>query len=221
MASLALRSGTSQLAGAQRARCSKRTPLRVACSAGQVAPTSQYTRVRLKARSDCELFVSWSPKFKYNALGGGGWGTVTDLGDGKLQLTFDPSTLVIPDLSFRTAYLFGLLPIPPPLNIAIRPAELQGVLDTRTGEMNLSFKSDFHFSAGSFYVPPSLRVECVLTTETSQGPKLGATGKRLVNNSGILVGSAPVSPVGDAFLDTFLQLPNDALAVMSCDFFFE
>lgn len=69
--------------------------------------------------------MSFYPRFKYNAVGGGGWGTVTDLGDGKLHLNFDTSVLVIPDMSYRTATLMGLLPMPPPLNIAIKPVSLE------------------------------------------------------------------------------------------------
>ncbi|KXZ42642.1 hypothetical protein GPECTOR_128g545 [Gonium pectorale] len=191
-------------------------------NASALAAAGQYTKVRLKTRQDCELAVSFYPRFRYNALGGGGWGTVTDLGDGKLHLSFDTSVLVIPDMSYRTATLMGLLPIPPPLNIAIRPVSLEGVLDTRSGEVNLNFESDFYFTASSLYTPPGLKIRTVLTTESTRGAAgLSATGRRLVGGSGVLVGTATVERVGDAFMDTFLQLPNDALAVMSCDFLFE
>lgn len=71
-----------------------------------------------------QLGISFYPRFRYNAVGGGGWGTVTHLADGKLQLVFDTSVLVIPDFSYRTASLFGL-PIPPPLNITIKPLRLE------------------------------------------------------------------------------------------------
>ncbi|PNH07645.1 hypothetical protein TSOC_005881 [Tetrabaena socialis] len=125
---------------------------------------TQYSRVRLKTRQDCELGVSFYPRFRYNALGGGGWGTVTDIGDGKLQLVFDASVLVIPDMSYRTAMLLGLLPIPPPLNIAIKPVSLEGILDTVTGEVNLNFESDFLFTAGPIYQPPGLKGLAALAT---------------------------------------------------------
>lgn len=36
-----------------------------------------------------------------------------------------------------------------------------------------------------------------------------------------LVGVATVEPTGDGFLDGFLMLPNDALAVMSAELMFE
>jgi hypothetical protein len=46
-------------------------------------------QVKLNTTSACELAVSVYPMFSYNAAGGGGSGTVTDLGNGKLQLIFD------------------------------------------------------------------------------------------------------------------------------------
>lgn len=165
--------------------------------------------------------MSFYPRFRYNAVGGGGWGTVTNLGDGKLHLNFDTSVLIIPDMSYRTATLMGLLPIPPPLNIAIKPRSLEGVLDQVTGEVNLNFESEFYFTAGPIYQPPALKIRTVLTTEGTQGRTLSATGQRLVGNSGVLVGTATVERTGDGLMDNFLQLPADALAVMSCEFMFE
>ncbi len=69
--------------------------------------------------------------------------------------------------------------------------------------------------------PACPQIRTVLTTESTKGMHLTASGRRLVGNSGVLVGTATVEKVGDMFMDTFLQLPNDALAVMSCDFVFE
>lgn len=62
------------------ARLSPRTKKRGLVVAAKAAATHQYNRVRLQTRQDCELAVSFYPRFQYNALGGGGWGTVTDLG---------------------------------------------------------------------------------------------------------------------------------------------
>jgi hypothetical protein len=62
--------------------------------------------------------------FKYNAAGGGGSGTVQQLDGDLCRLTFDASTLAIPDLNYKTASVLGL-PIPPPLNIAIVPSKLE------------------------------------------------------------------------------------------------
>lgn len=186
----------------------------------QELEVKKYTRVRLKTKNDCELGISFYPRFRYNAVGGGGWGSVTDLGNGKLQLVFDTTVLVIPDFSFRTASMFGL-PVPPPLNIAIKPLRLEGVLDQNTGEVNLNFDADFYFSAGPVYSAPALQVRTVLTTEFTQGARLSANGRRLTSNAGLLVGTATVARVSDPFMDNFLQLPADALAVMNAEFEFE
>ncbi|GLC34977.1 hypothetical protein PLESTB_001184800 [Pleodorina starrii] len=221
MASLRLSATCRHVDRRPLARSAAAPTRRTVMVAAQASAAQQYTRVRLKTRQDCELAVSFYPRFRYNALGGGGWGTVTDLGDGKLHLSFDTSVLVIPDMSYRTATLMGLLPIPPPLNIAIRPVSLEGILDQTTGEVNLNFESDFYFTAGTIYQPPGLKIRTVLTTESTRGRSLSASGRRLVDNSGVLVGTATVEAVGDVFMDNFLQLPNDALAVMSCDFVFE
>lgn len=43
---------------------------------------------------------------------------------GTLFLRFDTSSLLIPDLNYKTASIFGI-PIPPPLNIAITPVRLE------------------------------------------------------------------------------------------------
>lgn len=81
-------------------------------------------QARIKTRSDCELAVSWYPRFSYDAGGGGGWTSdVQRLPDGRFSVAFDPMTLQIPDLNYTTARIFGI-PIPPPLNIAILPTKL-------------------------------------------------------------------------------------------------
>jgi hypothetical protein len=46
-------------------------------------------QVKLITAADCQLAVSIYPKFAYNASSGGGTGTVQQLGDNKLQITFD------------------------------------------------------------------------------------------------------------------------------------
>lgn len=68
--------------------------------------------------------MSWYPRFSYDAGGGGGWTSdVQRLPDGRYSVAFDPMTLLIPDLNYATARIFGI-PIPPPLNIAILPTKL-------------------------------------------------------------------------------------------------
>ncbi|KAF6262445.1 hypothetical protein COO60DRAFT_1699303 [Scenedesmus sp. NREL 46B-D3] len=152
------------------------------------------TKVKLITASDCQLAVSRYPKFAYNASSGGGWGTVQQLGDNKLRITFDTTELLIPDLNWRTASVLGL-PIPPPLNIAIRPNKFEGVLDLGTGQLDMNFSADFDFTHSAGHIHK-------------------ADGQRLSNGQVKLVGVARVAKVDDAFLSTFLMLPTDALAVM-------
>ncbi|MEW5314736.1 MAG: hypothetical protein WDW38_006208, partial [Sanguina aurantia] len=133
-----------------------------------------------------------------------------------LFLRFDTSSLLIPDLNYKTASIFGI-PIPPPLNIAITPVRLEGTLDPATGFVSLNFDAEFRFTATSLYTPPALIVNTLLSTEPVQGRRLGGAGRRLVDNAGCLVGVSNVVPVNDAFLDAFLLLPNDALAVLSAE----
>jgi hypothetical protein len=182
--------------------------------------TQTYTRATLRTTDACELAVSVYPFFRYKAAGGGGDATVAAADDAPssstLNLSFDASTLRIPALDFRTAFLFGLVPIPPPLRIAIEPRELSGTFDPTTGACDLTFDAEFCFSAGPLYKAPPLRVQTVLTTSTSTGARLSGQGRRWDKSTSSvrLAGVARVPKTGDAFLDAFLMLPNDALAVL-------
>mmetsp|Transcript_7349 Transcript_7349/g.18236 ORF Transcript_7349/g.18236 Transcript_7349/m.18236 type:complete len:237 (-) Transcript_7349:358-1068(-) len=211
--------------------CQRRTARSVkVCAAAADAPstsgraipidTATVRRVKLRTQKNCELAVSVYPMFAYNALGGGGWATVTDEGQGIVRVQFDADGLVIPPLCWKTASIFGV-PIPPPLNIAIKPQRLEGTMNTITGEVNLNFDAEFEFTAGPLYKAPPLVVKTLLTTGTTQGRFRKATGSPVVNGVGKLVGAATVEKTGDAFMDTFLMLPTDALAIMVADFAFE
>lgn len=95
-------------------------------------------QVFLKTLADCQLAVSVFPTFSYNAADGGGSGSVRPGPDGRLQLTFDPASLVIPPINYQHAAILGV-PVPPPLNIAIVPRRLEGFLDPATGRCELEF----------------------------------------------------------------------------------
>eukprot|EP00775_Hariotina_reticulata_P001609 gene1609-1949_t len=151
--------------------------------------------------------------FSYNAEGGGGTAAVQQLPGNKLKITFNAQELLIPALNWRTASVLGI-PIPPPLNIDIKPKLFEGVLDLATGRMDMEFDASFDFSIGTLYRAPSLAVRTTLTTEHSAGQIHEADGQRLQDGSVMLVGVARVPEVEDAFLNTFLMLPTDALAVM-------
>lgn len=62
--------------------------------------------------------------FAYDASSGTGLGEVKPLGEGKVSMEFDPATIDIPALNFRTTRVLGL-PIPPPLKIVIDASELK------------------------------------------------------------------------------------------------
>jgi hypothetical protein len=180
----------------------------------------------LQTLSDCQLAVSIYPTFSYNASGGGGTATVTPSSSNNsddlpllLNITFDPTTLNIPAIQSSTTSILGL-PLPPPLKIAIIPQTLKGTLNQQTGEAALEFLAEFRFSAGPLYTAPPLVVSTTLTTEHSEGLLRQGDGIRLGRNSSDnnkikLVGVARVPRTSDAFLNSFLMLPTDALAVLS------
>lgn len=68
--------------------------------------------------------------FAYDASSGTGLGAVQPLDAGRVSMEFDPATIDIPALDFRTTKVLGL-PIPPPLKISINASELK-VLVCRT-----------------------------------------------------------------------------------------
>lgn len=65
--------------------------------------------VALRTLSDCQLAVSVYPTFSYNAAGGGGSGTVTQGADGRLNVVFDPTSLVIPSITYKTSKVWRKL----------------------------------------------------------------------------------------------------------------
>ena len=164
----------------------------------------------------CELVIGRYPRFRYDASGGGGPVTVGPReAAGWEPLAFDPSTLEIPPLSGRTTRLLGL-PLPPGLAIAIEPQQLQGRWHPGSGAVELQFRSRFLFTVGSLYRAPDLIVACQLTTAQVQGRRHRASGRPL-SAEGVLrlVGVATVVPTGDVWLDRFLGLPEQALAVLN------
>lgn len=98
------------------------------------------------------------------------------------------------------------------------PQRLEGTLDPATGRVDLDFLASFEFTAGPLYTAAPLTVATTLTTETSDGQLRRGTGERLAaDGHARLVGVARVPTTGDAFLDTFLMLPTDCLAVLSAE----
>lgn len=86
-------------------------------------------QVKLLTGADCELAVAFYPMFAYDASSGTGLGTLQPLDEGRVSMAFDPATIDIPALDFRTTKVLGL-PIPPPLKIAINASELKVLVCT-------------------------------------------------------------------------------------------
>jgi len=174
------------------------------------------SKVMLSTLADCKLAVSVYPTFSYDASGGGGVATLRDLGDGKYFASWDANQLDIPPLDYRSTKVLGI-PIPPPLKIVIKPKSLEGVIDMETGKADLDFVASFEFEAGLYHAKP-LSVATTLTTETSSGDLLQGAGEKIhAQGKARLVGVAQVPKTGDGFLDSFLMLPSEALAVLSAD----
>lgn len=178
---------------------------------------------RLDTLRDCSLAVSIYPQFAYNASGGGGRGKVVAVDGDVLTVEFDASSLRIPPIDYRSTKVVGV-PIPPPLRIEIIPKELKGTVNVRTGEANLDFDARFQFDAGSLYHAAPLSIVTRLSSEGSTGRMLRGSGERLGGAEGgrvKLAGVASVPKTGDGFLDGFLMLPSEALAVLSAEIRFD
>lgn len=175
-------------------------------------------RWQLSTLVGCSLAIGGYPRFSYNASGGGGLSSPQTSGSN--ALCFPADQLHIPPLDWRSTRFLGL-PLPPGLSIAIAAEQLEGDLDPASGHMQLHFRARFRFrigiAAASLYTAPDLLVTTTLTTGLSQGQRHRASGRqRNAAGDALLVGIARVEPSGDAWLDRFLGLPDEALAELHC-----
>jgi len=175
---------------------------------------------RLHTLAGCELVIAGYPRFTYNALGGCAAGNCSPNANGELELQFASEHTAIPPLNGRSTRFLGL-PLPPGLSIAIHPEALSGRVDPGSGRVTLQFRSRFRFQlrAGTtvHYQAPDLVVDTQLTTETISSQRHQRQGRRLDhNNRAVLVGTALITPCGESWLDRFLGLPDEALAVLEC-----
>ncbi|KAF7133156.1 hypothetical protein RHSIM_Rhsim09G0195900 [Rhododendron simsii] len=180
-------------------------------------PETDASSVKFKTLGGCKLGISRYPDFEYNADGGKGTGRkiVDDDSNGEFSVGFDVKTLYIPPLMSATTRFLGL-PLPPFLKIDIVPELFEGIINQKSGKVDLQFKAKFWFSIGSVYKAPPLMVETVLTSEESKGTLRSGRGERL-NEEGKcrLVGVATVEPIDDFLMDSFLGLPTECLAVLN------
>lgn len=175
---------------------------------------------RLDTLAGCELVIAGYPRFTYNATGGCAPGECNPSAGGALELRIAHEQTTIPPLHWRTTRFLGL-PLPPGLSIAIQPEALSGSVDAQSGEVTLHFCSRFRFQLSAagvrIYEAADLLVDTQLTTERISSRRHQRQGRRLDGDSrGVLVGTALIQPCGEAWLDRFLGLPDEALAVLDC-----
>ena len=174
--------------------------------------------MQLKSLEECRLKIGAYPTFFYNALGGGGNGTLLpSKNNNVLTISFSSKTFSIPPLTSRTTK-FLFLPLPPGLKIEMSMDTLEGTIDTSSGEVLLKFESKFVFSIGGMIKFPDLLVKTLLGTSNVKGKLLEGKGLALQKNGKTkLVGISKIPPTGNKILDTFLGLPNEALAELQCE----
>jgi len=171
--------------------------------------------LHLHTLDGCRLAIGRYPAFRYDGRGGGGPGSASDTG-----LAFPAETLTIPPLNTATTRFLGL-PLPPGLSISIAAEQLSGRWKPESGAITLQFRARFRFrivAAGrALYAAPDLQIACELSSDSVQGQRHGASGQpRGSDGRARLVGVARVEPCGDRWLDRFLGLPDEALAVLEC-----
>lgn len=182
---------------------------------GPAFPAQPGSPLRLVTLDACRLVIGRYPAFRYDARGGGGPGVLEGRTGGEDQaVRFSPSQLRIPPLDRRSARLLGL-PLPPGLAVAIQPELLVGTADPAAGSLRLRFQARFQLSIGQHCLAPPLWIDTELTTGSVQGRRHQARGMELgTAGPGVMVGVALVEPCGAAWLDRFLGLPDEALAVL-------
>ncbi|MFS8015358.1 hypothetical protein Hanom_Chr15g01355461 [Helianthus anomalus] len=182
-------------------------------------PKPDVYNVKFKTLGACKLGISRYPDFVYNAQGGEGSGIGKKMVgvdfNGETSVDFDVTTLYIPPLTTATTKFLGL-PLPPFLKIAIVPEIFRGIINLESGKVDLKFKAKFWFSMGSIYKAPPLLVETLLTSEESKGSLRSGSGERLDEQGRCkLVGVATVEPIDDFFMNSFLDLPTECLAILN------
>jgi len=174
--------------------------------------------MQLKSLDGCRLKIGSYPAFSYNASGGGGEGIILPSEKKNiLNLCFSSQTFSIPALSSQTTKFLSL-PLPPGIKIEMFMDKLKGSIDKNSGEVLLEFESKFVLNIGAMIKFPDLLVKTTLETGRVQGELHEGDGVTLQKNGKTkLVGIAIIPPTGNKILDTFLDLPNEAIAELQCE----
>ena len=175
----------------------------------------------LETLDGCALAIGGYPLFRYDARGGGASGAQTSsTPGGEISLVFAVEQIQIPALTGRTTRVLGI-PLPAALSIAIEPQQLEGQLNPETGAVQLRFRAAFRFrmqlGGWCLLAPPPLSIDTMLSSGPCQGRRHARQGEpRNASGDTTLVGVASVPPCGAPWLDRFLGLPDEALAVLQC-----
>ena len=174
--------------------------------------------MHLKSLNGCRLTIGSYPPFLYNASGGGGEGRLIPSNSNNiLYLSFSSENFSIPPLTSQTTKFLSL-PLPPGIKIEMSMDKLEGTIDKNSGEVLFTFESKFVFSIGALIKFPDLLVKTLLKTGSVKGKSHEAKGLVLQKNGQTkLVGISIIPPTGNKILDTFLDLPNEALAELECE----
>ena len=173
--------------------------------------------MKLTSLDGCRLQIGKFPPFTYNAYGGGGKATLQkNHKNNLLHISFSPQTFSIPSLTSKTTKFLSL-PLPPGFKIEMSMDTLEGTIDKNSGEVLLKFESKFLFSIGTIIKFPNLIVNTLLKTGKVLGELHEKEGIAMQNNGTVtLVGISIIPKTGNKILDTFLSLPNEALAELKC-----
>ena len=174
--------------------------------------------MQLKSLAGCRLAIGKYPSFRYNAKGGGGKAILLpNHKNNLLHISFSSKTFSIPPLTSKTTRFLSL-PLPPGFKIEMSMDQLEGTIDKSSGEVLLQFESEFLFSIGTMVEFPKLIVKTLLKTGKVKGKLHVGEGLVLQNNGETkLVGISMIPKTGNRILDTFLALPNEALAELKCE----
>ena len=173
--------------------------------------------MQLKSLEGCRLKIGNYPPFTYNAYGGGGEATLLpNQKNNLLHISFSSKTFSIPPLTAKTTRFLSV-PLPPGFKIDMSMDHLGGTINENSGEVLLNFESKFLFTIGALLKFPALTVKTILKTGKVKGTIHEGEGYPLQSNGTTkLVGISTIPKTGNKILDTFLDLPNEALAELKC-----
>lgn len=183
--------------------------------------------IRMKVEYGSTLGISWFPEFKYDCPDSGGWGTVTDLGNGKGWISLPGDALKVEPLEFIPAILpwTDVIPITETIRVEINSNDFSGEIDFCTGEASFDF--DALFQARMELIEPfygmvdEIVVVCDMTTGISTGDAHSLEGTEMGDNGRLtLAGVAVVPETDDWLVNTILSLPTDARVLMNARFDF-